>query len=156
MEKLEYERIAKKEIGIDQVIALMDIYLSEWCYRDEVLWSQVYKHFYAVLVVIILPNIASVLNVDIPPLPTFVFRVAGLFMALVFLYVSIGYLKRLDASGKTYQKIINALPLEYQRVSISQKQTKMGKLFNSKISTAICSCMFIALIALSSVLLIVG
>ncbi|RAZ94476.1 hypothetical protein DK853_34975, partial [Klebsiella oxytoca] len=82
-------------------------------------WKQVFKYFYATLVVLFLPNIASFLGINLPEFPAVLFPLAALVLSLVFLYISIGYSKRLEASGNTYQKLINLLPEELRRVSVS-------------------------------------
>lgn len=62
-------RFQMQDLKIENVIELMNVYLSEWEHRDEMLWAQVFKHFYATLIVMFLPNIASFLNVDLPRFP---------------------------------------------------------------------------------------
>ena len=48
------------------LLALMQIYLSEWMHRDELLWKQVFKYFYATLFVLFLPNIAAFVQIELP------------------------------------------------------------------------------------------
>ena len=119
------------EMEVGHLLDLMDIYLSEWKHRDEMLWKQVFKYFYASLVVLFLPNIASFLGINLPEFPAVLFPLAALVLSLVFLYISIGYSKRLEASGNTYQKLINLLPEELRRVSVSDPNIKFGRFFLS-------------------------
>lgn len=119
------------EMEVGHLLDLMDIYLSEWKHRDEMLWKQVFKYFYATLVVLFLPNIASFLGINLPEFPAVLFPLAALVLSLVFLYISIGYSKRLEASGNTYQKLINLLPEELRRVSVSDPNIKFGRFFLS-------------------------
>ena len=62
----EEENNNKTDIGNEQIIALMSVYLSEWEHRDELLWTQVFKYFYATLVVIILPNATKFFGIELP------------------------------------------------------------------------------------------
>lgn len=88
------------ELNVENALNLMNIYLSEWEHRDTLFWSQIFKYFYATLVVLFLPNIASYIQVNLPSFPAITFPVVAFIMSLVFLYVSIGYSKRLEAIGK--------------------------------------------------------
>ncbi len=142
------------EIEVGHLLDLMDIYLSEWKYRDEMLWKQVFKYFYATLVVLFLPNIASFLGINLPEFPVILFPLAALVLSLVFLYISIGYSKRLEASGNTYQKLINLLPEELRRVSVSDPNIKFGRFFSKRISVVICVLMFLGLLCLSIVMIL--
>ncbi len=45
MEKQKHQKLNK-----DQIITLMEIYLSEWQHRDSMLWQQVFKYFYVTLI----------------------------------------------------------------------------------------------------------
>ena len=119
------------EIEVGHLLDLMDIYLSEWKHRDEMLWIQVFKYFYATLVVLFLPNIASFLGINLPEFPVILFPLAALVLSLVFLYISIGYSKGLEACGNTHQKLINLLPEELRRVSVSDPNIKFGRFFLS-------------------------
>ena len=144
----------KSQLELDKfnpsdVISLMDIYLNEWMHRDELLWTQAFKYFYATLVVLFLPNIASFLRIDLPNIPVVLFPIIALVLSAVFLYVTIGYCKRLEASGMTYQKIINYLPGELQRVPLECPQIKYGKFFRRRMSAVLCSLMFFGLLLLS-------
>ena len=139
-----------EDIQTDDLINLMNVYLSEWTHRDELLWSQVFRYFYVTVVVIFLPNIAGFLGIILPEkLPNIIFPIAGLVLALVFLYVSIGYAKRLEAVGKTYQKLICYLPKEIQRYSLLDPEIKLGKFFHRPMSIVLCVLMFVGSFSLS-------
>ena len=142
------------EMEVGHLLDLMDIYLSEWKHRDEMLWKQVFKYFYATLVVLFLPNIASFLGINLPEFPAVLFPLAALVLSLVFLYISIGYSKRLEASGNTYQKLINLLPEELRRVSVSDPNIKFGRFFSKRISVVICVLLFLGLLCLSIVMIL--
>lgn len=142
------------ELNKDQIIALMDVYLCEWTHRDNLLWSQVFKFFFASLFVIMLPNIAEGFGIKLPSLGEWVYRLVGGIMALVFWYVSIGYSYRLAAVGNTYQKLINLLVNDdYKRESIEDKtKFKYGWFFSKRLSLLISSIMFLSLIILVIIL----
>lgn len=142
-----------QEIKIENVIELMSVYLSEWEHRDEMLWKQVFKYFYATLVVLFLPNLASFLGIDLPNFPKILFPSVALILSLVFLYVSIGYAKRLEASSKTYQKLINLFPDDLRRVPLTNPSIKFGKFFSKRMSIVICVLMFFGLLLLSMVMI---
>lgn len=141
-----------EDFSVDDVLCLLNIYLSEWEHRDELLWKQVFKYFYATVIVLFLPNIASFLQIELPKFPKVIFPLAALILALVFLYVSIGYAKRLEASGKTYQNLLNLLPQEMQRVPLADSQIKYGKFFARRMSVVICTLMFLGLFVLALVM----
>lgn len=79
----------------DQIIVLMGVYLSEWEHRDNRLYAQLFKLFYATLIVTVLPNIAAYIGIDLPDIHVKAFPVIEVFMALVFLYIGTGYAIRL-------------------------------------------------------------
>lgn len=142
------------DIKIEHVLELMNIYLSEWEQRDELLWQQVFKFFYATLIVSLLPNLASHFQIDLSGFPEILFPIVALFLSVVSIYMSIGYSKRLEASGKTYQKLIDLLPNELRRISISDPNIKYGKFFKYRMSITVSSLMFFALACLSIVMII--
>ncbi len=141
----------------DQIIALMGVYLDEWNHRDELLWTQVFRYFYATLIVIILPNIAEFVGIELPEINTKIFPIIGIAMGIVFLYVGLGYALRLQASGKTYQKIMKLLSNEdYERISIRDKsKMKFGFLFAAPMSVVLVVTMFIALLAVAFVMIFI-
>lgn len=128
------------------IVDLMDIYLSEWMHRDELFWMQTYKYFYASLIVMLLPKIASFLTITLPTINAIVFPIIGIIMAMFFLYITLAYAKRLEASSKTYQKLIEMLDPALQRKSI--RTLKFGKFYDIQISTMVAIIMFFALIAI--------
>ena len=101
-----------QDFTVDNLLALMNIYWAEWCARNETLWNQVFKYFYATLFVMFLPNIAIFAGIALPKVPSVLFPCVALIMSLVFLYVSLGFAKRLEAIAKTYQNLVNLLPPE--------------------------------------------
>lgn len=140
-----------------QIIALMSVYLSEWEHRDELLWTQVFRYFYATLIVTVLPNIAAFVGIELPEINIKLFPIIGMVMALVFLYVGLGYAIRLRASSRTYEKIMKLLGSEeYERISIrDKKKVKWGYLFAPPMAMVLVITMFVALEAVAILLLVV-
>ena len=153
IETQEVQEAQEAEQNHETVIALMEIYLSEWMHRDGVLWQQVFKFFYATLIVMLLPNITGYFSIELPIVPNYAFRIAGIVSAIFFLYVSLGYSKRLEASGNTYQRMINMLPEKFRRVPL--KEIPYGKYFAPRMSTTICVLMFVILVMLGVTLLFI-
>lgn len=143
-----------KEFNTDNLLTLMNIYLTEWCHRDELLWKQVYTYFYATLVVLFLPNFTSFLGFHLPLFPSIIFPRIALVMSIVFLYVSIGYTKRLAAIGNTYQKLIDYLPPDLRRIRVSEITKKHKRLFTMRMSEVLCILMFGSLFVMSVVMII--
>ena len=146
-----------EKLNTDQIISLMEIYLTEWAHRDELLWTQVFQYFYATLIVIVLPNIAAFIGIVLPQINTKLFPIIGMVMALVFLYVGLGYAIRLRASSRTYEKMMGLLGSEeYARISIRDKsKIKLGYLFAAPMATVLVVTMFIALETVAIFLLVV-
>lgn len=148
------DELNERVLDTDQLIALMAVYLAEWEHRDNLLWSQVFRFFYANLIVIVLPNIASFLEIDLPNINRSFFYILGMVMALAFLYIGIGYAKRLKASSDTYKKIMRMLGKKYQRVPL--KRLKHGFYFHPPLANFLIYSMFFALEAIAVALLLVG
>lgn len=144
-----------KTLNEDQLIALMSVYLSEWEHRDELLWVQVFKIFYANVIVIVLPNIAAFIEIELPDINRKLFPIIGMLMAIVFLYISIGSIMRLKAIKLSYMKTMELLGNEkYECISIKDKsKIKWGYLFNTSLADVLVVTMFIALELLAIVLL---
>lgn len=154
----EKEKVYESEaLSKDQIIALMSVYLSEWEHRDELLWTQVFKYFYATIIVTVLPNIATFVGIELPKINIKLFPIIGMVMALVFLYVGLGYAIRLRASSRTYEKIMKLLGNEeYERISIrDKKKIKWGYLFATPMAVVLVVTMFVALEAVAVLLLVV-
>lgn len=144
---------SNQTLDYNETISLLNVYLSEWIHRDKELWSKALKLYYAILVIILFPNITNFFNVILPSLPAIIFRIIGLFLSLLFLYVTFGYAIRFQAIAETYQSIINELPEKYRRKSI--KTYKTGKLFSLKINYILYFALFISLFVLSITLMII-
>lgn len=145
--------MSNQTLDYNETISLLNVYLSEWSHRDIQLWSKAIKLYYVILVIILFPNITNFFNVVLPPLPAIIFRLIGLFLSLIFLYVTFGYAIRFQTIADTYQSIINELPEKYRRKSI--KTYKMGFLFSLKINYLLYFTLFVSLFALSITLIII-
>ena len=142
-----------QDFSAQDVLSLMDIYLSEWCHREEVFFKLVFKYFYVDIIVLFLPNISSYVGVVLPKIPAIIFPSVSLALSLFFLYASIGDHKRIEASAKTYQKLIDLLPDNLRRVSIMSSEIKHGRFFCGYIDSIISCGMFISAFLLSIVMI---
>jgi hypothetical protein len=135
----------------DSLVLLIGVYLDEWMHRDTLLWQQVFKHFYATLIITLLPN-ASIgqFQLQLPDLSSFVFRIVGLLMSFFFLYVSIGYSKRLEATSNTIRDLIAKLPSEFQRMKLDDSKIFLGKYFKPRLTEIICIFMFLSLVLINA------
>lgn len=142
------------DFQIPDILHLMEIYLAEWQHRDQLLWRQIFTYFYVTVFVLFLPNIAAAIKINLPNFNTTLFPVLSLLLSLVFGYISWGYTKRLEAVGKTYQRIMAYLPPELQRIRLDSSEIKHGRPVNYRMSTIICTVMFLILFILSVVMII--
>ena len=142
----------------ETTISLLNIYFLEWRHRSQTLWSQIFKFYYAVLIIILLPNLALYFQLDLPRIPSLTFRVVGLLLSFVYLYISLGYAMRFHAACITYQKIINELPKKYRRERIKKIKYKgmhVGEIFTPNLSYIICLALFLSLFILAVILMII-
>lgn len=119
----------KETLSDSDIIYLMDIYEREWEHRDKTLWMQSYRLFYISLVMILIPNLQSNSNFQIvlPQIPSKVFTLIGLLLAVISLFISWSYGIRLEASSKTYAKLIEKLPKSCRRVRVDELYSVYGK-----------------------------
>lgn len=142
-----------QDFTVDEILHLMEIYMSEWCHRDQ-MWQQSFKYFYASLVVLLLPNLSSYLGIDLADFPVVWFRIVGLLVSLVYFYVSLGYTRRLDSVGRAYSNVMNYMPKELRRMSFSKSKTRINRLFSIRMSYVITTVMFLGLFTLAVVMII--
>lgn len=144
------EQFKSRKVKIEHVISIMNIYLEEWIHRNGEMWELVFKYFYVTLIVLFLPNLVERLGIgNMPNLPQALFPAISIGLSLYFLYVSIGYAKRLEAIGNSYQKMIDLLPEDLRRMHICDDKIKYGKYFKYRMGTTLCCVMFIFLIFLA-------
>lgn len=133
-------------------ISLLNVYFSEWSHRDQLLWSQAFKFYFATLIVILLPNISNLFQMDLPPISHLAFRIIGMLLSFVFLYISLGYAVRLHAISESYQRILKKLPEGYNQIlpdDIKIKNIPIGFYFKFRLGYIICITLFISLFLLS-------
>ena len=144
-------------MNYDQIISLLDVYFNEWAHRDNSIWNHVFKYFIATLIIMIMPNIANGigLDMDIPPL---LFRFVGLGIAIFAFYAGMAYALRLDASSQTYRNILNKLPEDYRRVTLKdvnkgkKKKKKKYNMLEKSLAYNIPKIIFISMIILFFIL----
>jgi ABC-type cobalt transport system substrate-binding protein len=151
----------KKKLTNQEIIALMDVYLSELTHRDQLFYIQAFRYFYAVIVVILLPYIPFItplLENNLFSIHKLVFHIGGLIMTLIFGYVLWGYAIRLKASTDTYKKTYEKLPKEYWRLAVkdlpgkNNKNLHYGKLSNVRMIYIIIITMVLALLGINILL----
>lgn len=155
MERRFFMSQNEQQISLDYntTISLLNVYFSEWSHRDQMMYAQMFKFFYAILVIILVPNLINYFQIDLHSLPNFTFRLIGLLLSFMFLYFNLGNALRFKAIGDTYQAIINELPEKYRRISI--KQYKYSKLFTANLYFIVSNILFLSLFLLSLTLLII-
>lgn len=157
MKKKEFESEEFKlgEEKTAHLLQLISIYLSEWDHRATALWNQVFKYFYATLIVLFLPNLAGYLKINPPNnFPNALYPFAALILSIVFLYISIGCAKRAKDAGDKYKNLLKLLPKELRHFPASEPTPKWKKYFYERMSFVICWLMFIVLAGLSVAMLI--
>jgi len=138
-----------KELEPQDIIALLNVYLNEFIYRNKLLWSNSFKFFYAILMVILLPNISDFLNINLPALPILLFRIIGLLMTFAFMYVVLGYAKRFEICSNAYLGLIKKLNPKYQKQNMDDM--KFGKFFIPRTSYIVIFLMFISLLFINAI-----
>ena len=138
----------------DQLLHLMDIYLSEWQHRDSLLWKQIFTYFFATLIVMILPfaDIAGFSLGD--TVPQWIFPVVGLMMTVAFFVVGKAYAVRLTATGMAYGRLIDKLPKEYRRVKL--EEINPHSIVNARMAYFIVYIMSVLLVGLGIFLLVIS
>lgn len=138
----------------DELLALMELYLSEWEHRDNLFWKQIFIYFFSTLVMMLLPFMDP-WGLNLPDgLPNWLFQCIGLVMAFVFFIVSRGYIARLKALSDPYRNLIEKLPLNYRRKTVKELYPNWwGTVLNFRMASLVCSFMTISLLLIGSALL---
>lgn len=132
----------------DTTISLLNIYFLEWSHRDQMLWKQTFRFYYAALVLILLPNIAARLQIELPSIPNFVYRWGGLLISMIFLYFSLGYATRLLLISKSYGRLLDKLPSEYTQKDFDDFKPisiHVAKLLKPRLGYILCITLFLSL-----------
>lgn len=137
----------------ETTISLLNVYLTEWCYREEFMWLQLFRFYFAILIVSLFPNLYNAIGVEeLPNVPKVVFRIIGIILSFVYYYVALAYAARFQAISDTYRSVIVTFPKEYQREDMNK--TKFRKFLSKRITYLVCSVLFITLITVPILLLI--
>lgn len=135
----------------EELLHLIEIYLTEWIHRDSLLWKQIFTYFFATLVVMILP-FANIWDIDFgAAVPQWIFPITGIILAIIFLIIGNGYAARLKAIGDTYNNLIDMLPSKYRRIKINS--LNHNNITNVRLSYFIVYIMFILLLMLGGIIL---
>jgi len=145
---------AEKDFSIDEKISLLSVYWSEFTHRDSILWSQGFKFYFAALIIMLLPNISKMFEIDISAVPRLAFRILGAILSIAFLYVILGYAKRLEAISKTYNEMLKTLPEQYRRISIRDRRIRFGRFFQGSLAVILSVLLFFSLISVAILLII--
>ena len=133
----------KNELKVQDIISLADVYLSEWKHRDEWFWRQVFRYFYAILIVLFLPYFMKPNIIEIIEIPAKALYHMAFFMSLFFWYLAIAYAKRLEAVNEVYITLLNTMPEEYRRIDLNyETKIKNGKWFSVRLAYIMCAIMF--------------
>ena len=132
----------KQELKTEDLLTLISIYLEDRNQRDSLGTDLTFKFFYASIIVGLLPNLSQALGVVIPVIPSIVFRLVGIALAVFFIYASNAFADRLNAMSSTYSRLIKMLPAKYQRNDINHK-------YDRYMSNWVNLCMFIALLIIN-------
>lgn len=114
-------------IQTEQLLEALNIYLQEYIYRNTHMWNQNFRFFFASLIILFLPNLTEGFGITIPDIfleNSWIFPVMGIFLAMIFLYVSLSLAKRFRAISITYNRILDMLPTELRRTSIKDMPIK--------------------------------
>ena len=144
----------QQDFTLENFLNLMEIYRAEWQYRYENLWSIAFRLFYANMLILFLPQLSVALGVDLSGFPTVLFPLAASVLSWIFLYITMGALRKAEASAVTYAQLIELLPPNMRRVSVENPVIKRGKLFRFPLSPILCYFMYISLFIMSIVMIV--
>lgn len=89
--------------------AIMELYLTEWIHRDEIMWKQTFRFYIATLFIMVFPHTTVLQPAFSEEVSPFLCLIIGLIMTGVFLYISLAYGYRLKAIGNTYRHIVSEI-----------------------------------------------
>ena len=139
------------------LIALMDVYSKEWIHRDSLFWVQIFKFFYATLIVTIIPNLENSSWFNFSSVPRCLFRVIALLMSGLFLYLGLAAGKRLEAIRDTYGDLSKKLKPGYNKYEIKDLHFKLFghdiPVFGCHTSKLIVYTMFLLLVLVNFILM---
>ena len=138
----------------EHLLALLSIYLEEFNQRNIMLWKQVFIHYFAIIIVMILPYM-SYFGIDFGnTIPKWIFPAIGLILSPIFLIVSLGYSVRLACASSIYRELIQKLEPGYKEKGLDEVCPRFAtKILGCNMTTLICVVMFITLILLGIIIL---
>ena len=108
-----FEGFNNRELSYSELIALSQVYLTEWCQRDEFLWRQRLQFAAITVIVTLLPWFTSIDGFSYDAIPEKLrvfFPVAGMILSIYFMFHTRANAERLKAVGDSYRGIIRTLP----------------------------------------------
>jgi len=152
---MKSENLEQQTLTNQELISLLGVYLEDFKHRNNILWGNTFKLFYAALLIILLPTVyVAKVEFIFLPMPTELYRAVCFVMLLAILYVVAGYAKRLECCTETYKKMNEKLPKEYQRKDILE--LKFGKYFLPRTSYLLAFLMFFMLIVINALFMFYG
>lgn len=118
-EKKQANKYFKEYEKTEDLINVMNVYITDYIHRDTHMWSQNFKFFFASLTVMLLPYVKNIFEFEIPEIlnTNLFFPIFGIVLDFIFLYNAISLTKRFRYTSKTYNKMICQLPEELRRVN---------------------------------------
>lgn len=96
------------------LLHLIEIYHSEWQYRDGSFWKQAISYFLAILVFTVIPLVSIWDTSKLTELiSNDVFPIIGLILSAIYLIVMVAYLQRLKFTRNSFHRLIEKLPEGY-------------------------------------------
>lgn len=137
----------------EDLLRLIEFYHTDWMHRDSFLWKQVFKYFFATLIVIIIPFTDNwILNFE-GIIPKWIFPSVGIVLSCIFFIVGRGHVARLRASGKKYNDLFEMLPKDFRRITLDE--IHKAPISNRSLAPILVYTMFFILITLSVVFLLI-
>lgn len=154
----------------DQHLRLMELYLSEWEHRDNMLWKQAFTYFIFTFAIAVFPFACpwimkdESINEIMAQIPQWLFPAVGMGLSLIFIFIMLGYARRLKFAGNIYRAIIQMLPKELQEERLQKqkslketpKDEKWNYILGISMASFITVIMFGILLAFSLFLLIIS
>ena len=128
------------------LLGLLNIYLEEWKHRDNIMWNQVFRIYYATLIITILPYIEILKNDSGNKFDNKICFWISLIMSFFFLYIGLAYGLRLKAIGDTYMKLCMMIEDERIRKLKIEDMNKMITIFTKPLSLSIPIILFFSLL----------
>lgn len=133
------------EMNHADVIALLNIYRSEWIHRNEILWTLTFRFFFCCLAVILLPNMTEYFGFSMGSIPPQLFRIVGGVFGLFYLFVAVSSCVRLETIDSTYKRVLKKLPADYIPAPTIKDDFPKYRVFSHRVSYTVCLSLFLLL-----------